>query len=89
MICKRFFSTLIFLFVINFSFAETNIFEINSEKILYKSVGSIELNLHVYRPENFDRSKIYNCIVFFMEAVGDQEAINSLKDNQSILRQGE
>ena len=65
MICKRFFSTLIFLFIINFSFAETNIFDINSEKILYKSVGSIELNLHVYRPENFDRSKIYNCIVFF------------------------
>ena len=65
MICRRFFSIFIFLLFINFSSAENNIFDINSEKILYKSVDSIELNLHVYRPENFDRSKIYSCIVFF------------------------
>ena len=65
MICKRFFLTPIFLFSINFSIGEINISEIKPDTVLYKSIDNIDLNLYVYRPENFNSSKIYNCIVFF------------------------
>lgn len=64
MIFKRFCFS-VFLFTAPFSFAETNTSEIKSETILYKSIDNIKLHLHFYRPENFDSSKIYNCIVFF------------------------
>jgi len=65
MICKRFFLITFFSLSTNFTFGETNIFEINPETILYKSIDNIDLNLHVYRPEKFNSSKIYKCIVFF------------------------
>ena len=65
MIYKRFFLITFFSLSINFSFGEINFFEIKPETILYKSIDNIDLYLYVYRPENFDTSKIYNCIVFF------------------------
>lgn len=42
-----------------------NIKEIKAETIEYKKVDDISLNLHVYKPLNFDAKKTYNCIVFF------------------------
>lgn len=31
----------------------------------YKKIDTVKLNLHIYKPQNFDVSKTYNCIVFF------------------------
>ena len=83
MICKRFFLIPIFLFSINFSFGEINISEIKPETILYKSIDSVNLNLYVYRPENFDNSKIYNCIVFFHGGAWNNQYIKQFQ-RQSI-----
>ena len=83
MICKRFFLIPIFLFSINFSFVEINISEIKPETILYKSIDSVNLNLYVYRPENFDNSKIYNCIVFFHGGAWNNQYIKQFQ-RQSI-----
>ncbi|GAA3576591.1 alpha/beta hydrolase [Snuella lapsa] len=47
------------------SYAQTSIPEIQPEAIVYKSVDTIKLHLHIYRPQNFNKNKIYNCIVFF------------------------
>ena len=58
MIYKRFFLITFFSLSINFSFGEINFFEIKPETILYKSIDNIDLYLYVYRPENFDTSKI-------------------------------
>ena len=65
MVFKRLFLISVFSLSINFSFGEINFFEIEPETILYKSIESVDLNLYIYRPENFDASKTYNCIVFF------------------------
>ena len=65
MVCKRLFLISVFSLSITFSFGGINFFEIEPETILYKSIDSVDLNLYVYRPENFDASKTYNCIVFF------------------------
>lgn len=35
------------------------------ETITYKMVDTIQLDLKVYKPTNFDPSKTYNCMVFF------------------------
>ena len=83
MICKRFFLIFIFYFSINFSFGEINFFEIKPETILYKSIDSIDLNLYVYRPENFDTSKIYNSIVFFHGGAWNTQNIKQFQ-RQSI-----
>ncbi|WP_282136373.1 alpha/beta hydrolase [Seonamhaeicola maritimus] len=44
---------------------QTGIPKIEAETIQYKTIDTINLKLHVYRPENFDKNKIYNCIIFF------------------------
>jgi acetyl esterase/lipase len=82
-ICKRFFLIPIFLFSINFSFGEINISEIKPKTVLYKSIDNIDLNLYIYRPENFDSSKIYNCIVFFHGGAWNNQYINQF-ERQSI-----
>lgn len=83
MICKRFFLIPIFLFSINFSFGEINISEIKPKTVLYKSIDNIDLNLYIYRPENFDSSKIYNCIVFFHGGAWNNQYIKQFQ-RQSI-----
>ena len=83
MICKRFFLITFFSLSINFSFGEINFFEIKPETILYKSIDNIDLNLYVYRPENFDTSKIYNCIVFFHGGAWNTQNIKQFQ-RQSI-----
>jgi len=82
-IYKRFFLITFFSLSINFSFGEINFFEIKPETILYKSIDNIDLNLYVYRPENFDTSKIYNCIVFFHGGAWNTQNIKQFQ-RQSI-----
>ncbi len=43
----------------NFNKVEEN------ESIVYKKIDTISLKLHVFKPDNFEKSKVYNCIVFF------------------------
>ena len=83
MICKRFFLIAIFSLSINFTFGEINISETNPETILYKSIDNIDLNLYVYRPENFDSSKIHKCIVFFHGGAWNNQYIKQF-EKQSI-----
>jgi len=51
---------ILFLLFFNLTFSQ-----IKSEKVFYKSTEQADLNLFVYNPVNFDKSKTYNCIVFF------------------------
>ena len=83
MIYKRFFLITFFSLTINFSFGEINFFEIKPETILYKSIDNIDLYLYVYRPENFDTSKIYNWIVFFHGGAWNTQNIKQFQ-KQSI-----
>lgn len=83
MIYKRFFLITFFSLSINFSFGEINFFEKNPETILYKSIDNIDLNLYVYRPKNFDISKIYNSIVFFHGGAWNTQNIKQFQ-RQSI-----
>ena len=45
--------------------AQSNIPKIEPETLEYKSVDTIQLNLHIYKPDPFDESKEYSCIIFF------------------------
>ena len=83
MIYKRFFLITFFSLSINFSFGEINFFEKNPETILYKSIDNIDLNLYVFRPKNFDISKIYNSIVFFHGGAWNTQNIKQFQ-RQSI-----
>lgn len=35
------------------------------EVVTYKKIDTIGLNLYIYKPQNFDEKKTYNCMVFF------------------------
>jgi len=47
------------------SFSQQNKVLISAEKVVYKEIDSTLLNLYVYKPLNFQKDSIYNCIVFF------------------------
>ena len=36
-----------------------------SNTVIYKTIGDVALNLHVYNPKNFDEKKVHNAIIFF------------------------
>ncbi len=56
----------LFILFIGFSINAQNFNNIDkNESIEYKKIDTISLELHLFRPENFDKSKTYNCIVFF------------------------
>lgn len=55
----------IFLLLTSLSFSQLNKVLITPEKVLYKSIDEVDLNLYFYRPLDFDNSKTYNCIIFF------------------------
>lgn len=61
----RFFFFLLFLLLSYISFSQNDKVFINPEKVLYKSTKQGDLNLYFYRPLDFDKSKTYNCIIFF------------------------
>lgn len=61
---KKIFS-IVFLLAASISFAQHNVEVIKDEIIEYKKIDTISLNLHIYKPVEFDSSKTYNCIVFF------------------------
>ena len=61
----RFFFFLLFLLLSYISFSQNDKVFIKPEKVLYKSTKQGDLNLYFYRPLDFDKSKTYNCIVFF------------------------
>ena len=63
-IMRTFFYILSFLFCFT-NHAQNNIQNIKEETIIYKKIDTINLKLHIYKPVNFDRTKTYNCIVFF------------------------
>lgn len=61
---KYFLSILIFF--LSFSIQSQNInINKNPDKVLYKEIDTIKLFLHIYKPQNFDKTKTYKSIVFF------------------------
>jgi acetyl esterase len=52
-----------FFLVSGLSYATPEIIE--SNVVIYKSIGNVSLNLHVYNPKNFNEKKIHNAIIFF------------------------
>lgn len=36
-----------------------------SNAVIYKTIGDVSLNLHIYNPKNFDEKKVHNAIIFF------------------------
>ena len=61
----RFFFVLLFLLLSYISFSQNDKVFIKHEKVLYKSTKQGDLNLYFYRPLDFNKSKTYNCIIFF------------------------
>ena len=61
----RFFFFLLFLLLSYISFSQNDKVFIKPEKVLYKSTKQGDLNLYFYRPLDFNKSKTYNCIIFF------------------------
>jgi acetyl esterase/lipase len=49
----------------DYVFPQNPIPDIEPVKVEYKTMDTVHLYLHVYRPENFDKNKEYNAIVFF------------------------
>ena len=61
----RFFFVLLFLLLSYISFSQNDKVFIKTEKVLYKSTKQGDLNLYFYRPLDLEKSKTYNCIIFF------------------------
>jgi len=61
----RFFFVFFFLLLSYISFSQNDRVFIKPEKVLYKSTKQGDLNLYFYRPLDFNKSKTYNCIIFF------------------------
>ena len=62
----RLFLLIMFSLILNKnSYSQQNKIIIKAEKVVYKKIDSTLLNLHVYKPLNFHKDSIYNCIVFF------------------------
>ena len=56
----------LFIFLLGYPINAQNLGKVEeNESIEYKNIDTISLKLHIFRPENFDKKKIYNCIVFF------------------------
>lgn len=56
----------LFIFCLCLSgFAQINIPKIKPEVLVYKTIDTTSLHLYIYKPENFDSKKTYNCMVFF------------------------
>ena len=61
----RFFFVFFFLLLSYVSFSQNDRVFIKPEKVLYKSTKQGDLNLYFYRPLDFNKSKTYNCVIFF------------------------
>ena len=46
-------------------FSQNSVEVINPSTMVYKTIDTISLKLHIYKPKNFDTSKRYNCVTFF------------------------
>jgi len=53
------------LFAVNIQAQKKQIKKIKPESLVYKEVDTTSLELHIYKPLNFDENKQYNAIVFF------------------------
>ena len=54
---SRFTISILLVFgLLQLNYTQNKIQQIKPEKILYKSIDSIDLFLHVYRPKSFDKS---------------------------------
>lgn len=60
-----FLMTVFVLLSMSLVYCQNIIIDVPSEKIEYKRIDTVRLNLHVYKPLNFSKDSIYNCIVFF------------------------
>lgn len=56
---------IIAVFVCLNNYAQIKVPDIEPEVIVYKQIDTIKLNLHIYKPQNFNSTKTYNSIVFF------------------------
>ncbi|MEW4922693.1 alpha/beta hydrolase fold domain-containing protein [Algibacter sp. 2305UL17-15] len=56
---------LLIILMLSSSIWSQNYNHIKAETIEYKKIDTISLKLHIYKPEEFNPDKTYNCIVFF------------------------
>ena len=64
------------------SFSQQSKVLISAEKVVYKKIDSTLLNLHIYKPLNFHKDSIYNCIVFFHGGGWNNGSPKMFKRNQ-------
>ncbi len=74
--------TLLFCFSIN---AQNGLVKIKPETITYKKIDTVNLKLHMYKPLNFDNTKMYNCIVFFHGGGWNGGSYKAFKRQSSYL----
>ena len=72
--------------IISFSISAQNFNKVEeSEVIEYKKVDTISLKLHVFKPQNFDANKTYNCIVFFHGGGWNKGSYKAFKRQSAYL----
>lgn len=74
-----------FCFSVNSLKAQSNHFNFQSTKVLYKTIDTVNLYLHIYKPENFDNTKTYNSVVFFHGGGWNQGSHKAFKRQCSYL----
>jgi acetyl esterase len=66
-------------------YAQNSVVVIKPTIRVYKTIDSIVLKLHIYKPIKFDASKTYNCVVFFHGGGWNMVAQEPLEDSPCIL----
>lgn len=81
----RTYFTLFFL-IIGYSISAQNFNKVEeNERIDYKKIDTISLKLHVFKPDNFDKNKVYNCIVFFHGGGWNKGSYKAFKRQSAYL----
>jgi len=66
-------------------FSQSQFPSIEPEKLEYKTIDTVHLYLHIYRPKNFDKNKTYNAIVFFHGGGWNQGNYKAFKRQSAYL----
>ena len=67
------------LIITQFVYSQNNRLNIEPVKIIYKSIDDVDLSLYVFKPTDFDNSKIYNSIIFFHGGAWNTQNISQFK----------
>ncbi|RUA11255.1 MAG: alpha/beta hydrolase [Flavobacteriia bacterium] len=66
-------------------FSQSQFPSIEPSKLEYKTIDTVHLYLHIYRPKNFDKNKTYNAIVFFHGGGWNQGNYKAFKRQSAYL----